>query len=160
MFGVPVTEENRPGEGGEAETCKEEGNLFYKAERFKEAIECYRKGVAISSANTILGQALRVNLCTCLRRIQSGVEEVVRLCGEVLEADEHNTKAYFKRGLARQLLARSTELDDNAKREALAAARRDLKEAARLEPQDRQVRFQLEHVTKELRELPPRADSA
>jgi len=150
-----------PGEAeGEAEVLRSQGNDHFKAQRHEEAAECYRQALrllndsvgAASAPLTPLGQAVRLNLAACLQRLGADPEESVQLCSEVLAADPLSAKAFFRRGLAQRDAARAAA-DAASKRDALVAARRDLREAARLEPSDRQLRAQLDEVADELKAL-------
>lgn len=152
-----------------AAELRERGNQLFRAQRFAEAAETYREAMvqvraaeaevtslrpgSAPGASAELGRAVRLNLATCLVRLQEGLGEAIRLCDEVLEKDPSNMKAVFRRGAARHALAR--ELPDPAQqRTALQAARRDLLAAAKAEPGDREVRVLFEQVTEDLRQMP------
>jgi len=147
----------------EAEEHRRDGNVHFKAQRFEEAIGCYRQALQILQQSlevaadadgwvslTPLGQAVRLNLAACLLRTSADPAEAILLCSDVLSSDVSCAKALFRRGTAQQELARRSA-DAAASREALLAARSDFRKAASLEPTDRQVRAHLEAVTTELR---------
>jgi len=155
-----------------AERLREEGNAFFKAEQLYDAEACYRKALALlgdivaapsapgssavaPSLNAPLSCTLRLNLVACLQRQGTGAvvqEECVRLCDEVISMDPENAKAFFRRGS--MLMDRATAAlagGDVDVVDSLKLARRDLVQAARLQPSDRTIRVLLDQVTTSLR---------
>lgn len=142
-----------------AAAVKETANRFFKDQAFAEAAAAYREALALleSSAESPgaseLGKALRLNLATCLLRLPgASLHEAVTLCDGALEVDAESTKALFVRGSAQRGLAEASS-EQSEKKTHLQSARKDLLQAARLKPQDRQVRQMLEEVTTALKEL-------
>mmetsp|Transcript_125345 Transcript_125345/g.360095 ORF Transcript_125345/g.360095 Transcript_125345/m.360095 type:complete len:343 (+) Transcript_125345:56-1084(+) len=143
-----------------AEEHRAEGNQHFKAQDFELAAASYRQALgvlkdSVEVGDTLpsqLGRAVRLNLAACLQRLGSDPGIVVQLCDEVLAADPRSAKALFRRGAAHRDMAK-TSTDAAAVREALTEARRALREAARLEPTDRQVRTLLDEVTADLKAL-------
>ncbi|CAE7210826.1 TY1B-A [Symbiodinium sp. CCMP2592] len=76
-----------------------------------------------------------MNLAASLLRTGAHIEEVEDLCSEVLARQPSNAKALFRRGCARQILAKR----EGDGRPILQAAKKDLLQAAKLEPQNRQA---------------------
>lgn len=140
-----------------AEELKREGNEHFKAQQSRQAVDSYCQALEVLSTAEVsgtaakaLGQAVRLNLAACLHRL-GDAEEAVRHCDEVLAADSSNAKALYRRAEARRDVAKSLAEGGAAHREALAMARRDLVEAAKVQPGDRLVREKLEEVTEELK---------
>lgn len=139
----------------EAEACRAKGNEHFKAQKHEEAAGCYRQALellrdAAQAAGSNSGSKVRLNLAACLQKLGSEPGEVLQLCSEVLAADSSNVKALFRRGAAQRDLAR-TLTDVSARKDMLMAAKRDLREAARLEPSERQVRAALDEISEELK---------
>eukprot|EP00434_Breviolum_minutum_P031074 symbB.v1.2.027486.t1/scaffold2825.1/size69381/4 len=101
----------------------------------------------------VLQVPVRLNLAAALLRLDDSMEDVIKLCNEVVALDSSNPKAFFRRGLAQQALAERSENP----RPILQAARKDFLCAAKLEPTNRQVRKSLETVSKAL-EAPQKAE--
>jgi len=148
-----------------ASALKERGNELFEAQSFRGAADCYAEALSLLKQQDAKGQAgesealsvpVHLNLVACLLRLGEQLEEAVKLCDAVLTMDAANSKALFRRGSARQALARQGCSSDSseARREQLTAARKDLVQAAKAEPQNRQVRKVLEEVTKELQSMP------
>mmetsp|Transcript_9344 Transcript_9344/g.20807 ORF Transcript_9344/g.20807 Transcript_9344/m.20807 type:complete len:364 (-) Transcript_9344:110-1201(-) len=101
-------------------------------------------------------KAVRLNLATCLVRLSENLGEAVRLCDEALLEDSNNAKALFLRGSAARQLADSVAPSESSqRRELLIAARKDLVQATRLSPGDRQVRALLANTSEALQAMPP-----
>lgn len=142
---------------------RDRGNQFFKDGRTVEAATSYREALCLQRTqeergdqSSALSAAIRLNLATCILRLEGDLQEVVALCDEVLAADCKCAKALFKRGVARQRLAKDMSETPDAK-SVLQAARRDLLEAAKIEPSDRQCRVLLEEVSESLRRFQPKA---
>lgn len=103
-----------------------------------------------------IGQAVRLNLATCLLRICKEFGEVVSLCNEVLTLDPNNVKALYRRGMGHNGLANATS-DTSSRKAALQSARRDLVQAAKASPSDKEIRKMLEQVTSSLQQLQSRS---
>jgi len=142
---------------------RDRGNQLFRDGKTAEAGSSYREALTLQRAKEgpgadipALGKAIRLNLATCLLRLESDHQEVVALCDEVLAADCTCAKALFKRGVARQALAKGISEGAEAKR-VLQAARKDLLQAAKVEPSDRQCRALLDEVTESLRQFQPKS---
>mmetsp|Transcript_55533 Transcript_55533/g.180143 ORF Transcript_55533/g.180143 Transcript_55533/m.180143 type:complete len:324 (+) Transcript_55533:138-1109(+) len=147
----------------EADKLRARGNEHFKAGQNEDAAKCYREALQAlktlpldgpggeAQAALTTAQAVRLNLALCL--VEIGPQEAIQLCDEALEADPECAKALFRRAAASRSIARSASGDAAAEREALSAARRDLLQAAKLEPGDRQIRTSLEEVSGLLKAL-------
>ncbi|CAJ1376950.1 unnamed protein product [Effrenium voratum] len=133
-----------------AAELREKGNTFFQAEQFSDAARCYGEALAkIRSGDAeALEVPVRLNLAAALLQLESidDMAKVVTLCDEVLALDPSNTKAFYRRGIAQQALAQKPD----GSRPMLHAARKDLLQAAKLEPSNRKVRDALQAVTKAL----------
>lgn len=148
-----------------------QGNELFKAQQFQEAAQCYQKAVVLlpwppgpgdkeemdhedeDGLSQPLAISVRLNLVSCYHRLGSQLDEAVRLCSEVLQQQPAHPKALFRRGCA-HLAAAKAAADPEGKREELQNARRDLLQAAKVEPGDRQLRQLLDEVTEALQQLP------
>lgn len=143
-----------------ADKLREQGNQLFKQQSFGEAARCYNEALSllrgskdtdVDAEAASLSQAVRLNLATCFFRLDERLDEGVILCDEVVALESSHTKAIFRRGTLRLRLAQLKPPD--GQRELLQAARKDLLQAARAEPADRQIRDTLEKVSEALRQL-------
>lgn len=161
----------------EAEAFKAQGNEHFRFQRVQQACASYRQALEVLRGEEAasapgdgisqLGQAVRMNLATCLQRLGSEhaeviqlCDEVIRLCDEVLASEPTNAKALFRRATTRKNLAGSLPESSAGRREALVLAMQDLAAAAKSDPADRQVSEKLEEVAAELRAMGVSADEA
>jgi len=140
-----------------AAELREQGNQLFEVGQFADAARCYGEALALLASENpemeVLQVPVRLNLAAALLRLDDSMEDVIKLCNEVVALDSSNTKAFFRRGLAQQALAERSENP----RPILQAARKDFLCAAKLEPTNRQVRKSLETVSKAL-EAPQKAE--
>lgn len=139
------------------------GNQLFKEQRYEDAVGTYREAMLAlrdaaepeSEDVRQLCQALRLNLATCLLRLPTASEslsEVVKLCSSSVEMDADSAKALFLRGSAQRAQSEaSSEVEEQ--KNLLQGARRDLLQAARLKPQDRQIRVILDEITEAVKQL-------
>eukprot|EP00931_Biecheleriopsis_adriatica_P108080 TRINITY_DN82416_c0_g1_i1.p1 TRINITY_DN82416_c0_g1~~TRINITY_DN82416_c0_g1_i1.p1 ORF type:complete len:278 (-),score=78.75 TRINITY_DN82416_c0_g1_i1:1-834(-) len=137
-------------------SLRERGKELFEAQRFADAADCYSEALSNLPEKGDEEEALkiRLNLAACFLRLDDRLEEAVELCDHVLAVDSSNAKALFRRGAARQSLAGKLRAGSEDQRLALQAARKDLVQAAKAEPSNRQVRVVLEEVSKALAVLP------
>ncbi|CAE7517188.1 FKBP70 [Symbiodinium necroappetens] len=91
-------------------SLREKGNKFFEAQQFAAAAECYAEALDKIKADLDSSEDLqipvRLNLAASLLRTGARIEEVEDLCSEVLALQPSNAKALFRRGCARQILAK------------------------------------------------------
>jgi tetratricopeptide (TPR) repeat protein len=158
------------GDQGEAQMrvagqLRERGNELFGKKSFDEAATCYREALDILRQDVIprtdevasLGQAVRLNLSTCYLKLGTNFEAGVSLCDEVLAAQPSHVKAMFRRGCLRYKHSLE-QADSDLRRDLLQSARKDVLQAARAEPGDKQIREQLDEITEALRKLPSLKD--
>ncbi|KAG7968358.1 hypothetical protein I3843_08G150700 [Carya illinoinensis] len=115
-----TTEESFP----DATSEKELGNELFKQKKFKEAIECYSRSIALSP--TAVAYANRAMAYLKIRRFQEAEND----CTEALNLDDRYIKAYSRRATARKELGKYKECFEDAEF------------ALRLEPQNQEVKKQ------------------
>eukprot|EP00927_Polykrikos_kofoidii_P054445 TRINITY_DN48858_c0_g1_i1.p1 TRINITY_DN48858_c0_g1~~TRINITY_DN48858_c0_g1_i1.p1 ORF type:complete len:292 (-),score=47.92 TRINITY_DN48858_c0_g1_i1:21-896(-) len=146
-----------------AMTRRETGNALYKEQQFFEAAALYRealihvrRGESASGSSSeqwqTTGTAVRLNLACCLAKLGTEFEEAVLVCDEVLASEPNNAKALFRRGAALYAGTQASIGTTSDQRGALSAARRDLLQARKLAPSERQIRTLLAEVTEALRD--------
>lgn len=113
---------------------KEKGNRLFKDGRYDEAIESYGIGIECDPQNPVL-YANRA--MAFLRKNMLGVAE--EDCNQALQWDPTYVKAYHRRGLAREGLAKK------------ALALEDFRKVLSLEPNNREARQHLTKLEKELK---------
>ncbi|TYJ11782.1 hypothetical protein E1A91_A11G300000v1 [Gossypium mustelinum] len=91
-----VTEENMP----DAASEKELGNEYFKQKKFKEAIDCYSRSIALSP--TAVAYANRAMAYLKIRKFQEAEDD----CTEALNLDDRYIKAYSRRATARKELGK------------------------------------------------------
>ncbi|XP_044498112.1 RNA polymerase II-associated protein 3-like isoform X2 [Mangifera indica] len=119
-----MTEESLP----DATSEKELGNEYFKQKKFKEAIDCYSRSIALSP--TAVAYANRAMAFLKIKRFQEAEDD----CTEALNLDDHYIKAYSRRATARKELGKLKESIE------------DSELALRLEPQNQEVKKQYAEV--------------
>ncbi|MBA0687450.1 hypothetical protein Goari_014988, partial [Gossypium aridum] len=99
-----VTEENMP----DAASEKELGNEYFKQKKFKEAIDCYSRSIALSP--TAVAYANRAMAYLKIRKFQEAEDD----CSEALNLDDRYIKAYSRRATARKELGKLKESIEDA----------------------------------------------
>ncbi|GMP63739.1 hypothetical protein CsSME_00025312 [Camellia sinensis var. sinensis] len=99
-----MTEESSP----DAASEKELGNEFFKQKKFKEAIDCYSRSIALSP--TAVAYANRGMAYLKIRRFQEAEDD----CTEALNLDDRYIKAYSRRSTARKELGKLKESMEDA----------------------------------------------
>lgn len=126
----------------QAEGYKVAGNARFKEGDLEAALECYEQTLQALSDGNIDNASMRcavaLNQSLCLLKLGRHKDAEER-ASAALAANPASGKASFRRGLARLGLG------------DLAGAVEDLQKAARLEPNDREVRQQLEEAKKAAR---------
>ncbi|XP_059438126.1 uncharacterized protein LOC132170971 isoform X1 [Corylus avellana] len=115
-----MTEESFP----DATSEKELGNEYFKQKKFKEAIECYSRSIALSP--TAVAYANRAMAYLKIKRIQEAEDD----CTEALNLDDRYIKAYSRRATARKELGKYKECFEDAEF------------ALRLEPHNQEIKKQ------------------
>ncbi|XP_022745737.1 RNA polymerase II-associated protein 3 isoform X13 [Durio zibethinus] len=115
-----VTEENMP----DAASEKELGNDYFKKKKFKEAIDCYSRSIALSP--TAVAYANRAMAYLKIKKFQEAEDD----CTEALNLDDRYIKAYSRRATARKELGKLKE------------SMEDVEFALRLEPNNQEIRKQ------------------
>ncbi|KAJ4957225.1 hypothetical protein NE237_014008 [Protea cynaroides] len=115
-----LAEENPP----DAASEKELGNEYFKQKKFKEAIDCYSRSIALSP--TAVAFANRAMACLKVKRF----EEAENDCSEALNLDDRYVKAYSRRATARKELGK------------FKASMEDSEFALRLEPHNQELKKQ------------------
>nr|XP_009767339.1 PREDICTED: RNA polymerase II-associated protein 3 isoform X6 [Nicotiana sylvestris] len=112
----------------DANSEKELGNEFFKQKKFKEAIDCYSRSIALSP--TAVAYANRAMAYLKLKRFQEAEND----CTEALNLDDRYIKAYSRRSTARKELGKLKESIEDAEF------------ASRLEPQNQEIKKQYGEV--------------
>nr|XP_043613591.1 RNA polymerase II-associated protein 3 [Erigeron canadensis] len=108
----------------DANSEKELGNEFFKQRKYKEAVDCYSKSIALSP--TAVAYANRAMAYLKLKRFQEAEDD----CTEALNLDDRYIKAYSRRSTARKELGKLKDSKDDA----------DF--ALRLEPHNKEIKMQ------------------
>ncbi|XP_076950837.1 uncharacterized protein LOC143623933 [Bidens hawaiensis] len=108
----------------DANSEKELGNEFFKQRKYKEAVECYSRSLALSP--TAVAYANRAMAYLKLKRFQEAEDD----CTEALNLDDRYIKAYSRRSTARKELGR------------LKDSKEDADFALRLEPNNQEIKKQ------------------
>ncbi|XP_038890655.1 RNA polymerase II-associated protein 3 isoform X3 [Benincasa hispida] len=108
----------------DAASEKEQGNEYFKQKKFKEAIDCYSRSIALSP--TAVAFANRAMAYLKIRRYQEAEDD----CTEALNLDDRYIKAYSRRATARKELGKAKE------------ALEDADFAQRLEPHNQEIKKQ------------------
>ncbi|EXB56846.1 RNA polymerase II-associated protein 3 [Morus notabilis] len=111
----------------DAASEKELGNEYFKQKKFKEAIDCYSRSIALSS--TAVAYANRAMAYLKLKR-QVLFQEAEGDCTEALNMDDRYIKAYSRRATARKELGKLKECIEDAEF------------ALRLEPNNQEIKKQ------------------
>ncbi|XP_021623606.1 RNA polymerase II-associated protein 3 isoform X3 [Manihot esculenta] len=112
----------------DATSEKELGNEYFKQKKFKEAIECYSRSIALSP--TAVAYANRAMAYLKIRKFQEAEND----CTEALNLDDRYIKAYSRRATARKELGRFKESIE------------DSEFALRLEPNNQEIKKQYTEV--------------
>lgn len=125
-----------------AQSLKNQGNQLHGQGKFKEAIEKYYRAKETSSRLPTseaakLRLACSLNLMSCYLKIGE-FDKTVAEGTEVLERDENNLKALYRRGQAYRELGK------------LRLAFSDMSKAAKVDPNDEQVKDVLQQIEDEL----------
>ncbi|XP_009611910.1 uncharacterized protein [Nicotiana tomentosiformis] len=112
----------------DANSEKELGNEFFKQKKFKEAIICYSRSIALSP--TAVAYANRAMAYLKIKRFQEAEND----CTEALNLDDRYIKAYSRRSTARKELGKLKESIEDAEF------------ASRLEPQNQEIKKQYGEV--------------
>ncbi|XP_071740390.1 uncharacterized protein [Rutidosis leptorrhynchoides] len=108
----------------DANSEKELGNEFFKKRKYKEAVDCYSRSLALSP--TAVAYANRAMAYLKLKRFQEAEDD----CTEALNLDDRYIKAYSRRSTARKELGKLKDSKDDA----------DF--ALRLEPHNQEIKKQ------------------
>ncbi|XP_062081839.1 uncharacterized protein LOC133788386 isoform X2 [Humulus lupulus] len=108
----------------DAASEKESGNEYFKQKKFKEAIDCYSRSIALSP--TAVAYANRAMAYLKVKRFQDAEDD----CSEALNMDDRYIKAYSRRATARKELGKLKECLEDAEF------------ALRLEPQNQEIKKQ------------------
>lgn len=120
ISGSLVNEESTP----DAASEKELGNDYFKQKKFKEAVDCYSRSIALSPS--AVAYANRAMAYIKIRRFQDAEND----CTEALNLDDRYIKAYSRRATARKELGKLKESIE------------DSEFALRLEPQNQEIKKQ------------------
>lgn len=112
----------------DAASEKELGNEYYKQKKYKQAIECYSRSIALSP--TAVAFANRAMAYIKIKKF----EEAENDCTEALNLDDRYIKAYSRRATARKELGK------------LKASMEDADFAVRLDPNNQELRKQFTEV--------------
>ncbi|KAJ7977859.1 RNA polymerase II-associated protein 3 [Quillaja saponaria] len=108
----------------DAASEKELGNEYFKQKKFKEAVDCYSRSIALSPS--AVAYANRAMAYLKLRRYQEAEDD----CTEAVNLDDRYIKAYSRRATARKELKK------------LKQSVEDAEFALRLEPNNQEVKKQ------------------
>ncbi|KAL5565905.1 hypothetical protein UlMin_029069 [Ulmus minor] len=108
----------------DAASEKELGNEYFKKKKFKEAVDCYSRSIALSP--TAVAYANRAMAYLKIKRFQEAEDD----CTEALNMDDRYIKAYSRRATARKELGKLKE------------SMEDAEFALRLEPQNQELKKQ------------------
>ncbi|XP_057813142.2 uncharacterized protein LOC131027166 isoform X1 [Cryptomeria japonica] len=103
---------------------KEQGNEYFKAKKYAQAIDCYSRSIVLYP--TAVAFANRAMAYIKIKRF----EEAEYDCNEAINLDDRYVKAYSRRGTARRELG------------SLLGAREDFEFALRLEPENKELKKQ------------------
>ncbi|XP_050225389.1 uncharacterized protein LOC126674896 isoform X2 [Mercurialis annua] len=112
----------------DATSEKELGNEYFKQKKFKEAIDCYSRSIALSP--TAVTYANRAMAYLKIRKFQAAEDD----CTEALNLDDRYIKAYSRRATARKELGKFKKSIE------------DSEFALRLEPNNQEVKKQYADV--------------
>ncbi|XP_011023787.1 PREDICTED: RNA polymerase II-associated protein 3 isoform X3 [Populus euphratica] len=112
----------------DATTEKELGNEYFKQKKYKEAIECYSRSIALSP--TAVAYANRAMAYLKIKRFPEAEDD----CTEALNLDDRYIKAYSRRATARKELGKLKESIE------------DSEFALKLEPNNQEIKKQYAEV--------------
>ncbi|RDB20499.1 Tetratricopeptide repeat protein 4 [Hypsizygus marmoreus] len=94
-----------------AENFKEQGNEYFKGNRYREALGFYTQGIDAHPTDVVLQEALLCNRAACNLELKN-FGSVLRDCSKALILNQHSSKAYYRSALALLLLERVDEALD------------------------------------------------
>lgn len=129
---------------------KEEGNALFKVGKYAKASKRYEKGAKLIEYDSSFSEeekkqskALKVtcnlNNAACKLKLKD-YKEVVKLCTKVLEAENRNVKALYRRA---QAYIQTADLD---------LAELDIKKALEIDPDNRDVKLEYRALKEKMRE--------
>jgi len=124
---------------------KDHGTELYKQKCYAEAIQAWKKALDIMPSGKD-GNLSRLTLSLHLNLAQASLttqdyDEAISQASSALVVDEENSKALYRRGLARDALGQ------------VQAAARDMMRAARAEPRNAEIRKKYEEFKKKAQDL-------
>lgn len=137
---------------------KEKGNESFKKKNLTEAIAAYREGLCFlehsdqwseqqQTQKASVEVSLRLNLSNCYLKTGEFAQAIDE-ASQALKLDEGNSKAWYRRGVARAAFG------------LLEEARTDLASAARLDPKNVEIRNELKKCKEKLEEVRKKEKSA
>ncbi|GAV50140.1 hypothetical protein ZYGR_0S02740 [Zygosaccharomyces rouxii] len=97
-----------------AENFKNQANDLYKAKRFKEAREVYKKGIEIKCNDDKVNESLFANLAACELEIKN-FRRCINLCQKALQFNPKNMKCYYRIAKAFYQLNKLDEAKESVK---------------------------------------------
>lgn len=130
---------------------KEKGNESFKKKNLAEAVAAYREGLCYlehsdqwseqqQTQKASVEVSLRLNLSNCYLKTGEFAQAIDE-ASQALKLDEGNSKAWYRRGVARAAFG------------LLEEARSDLASAARLDPKNLEIRNELKKCKEKLEEV-------
>lgn len=95
-----------------AENFKNQGNDLYKAKRFKDAREIYKKGLSVKCGVAKIDESLYSNIAACELELKN-FRSCINCCREALSLNPKNIKCYYRMGKAFFKLDRFDEARDS-----------------------------------------------
>ena len=95
-----------------AENFKNQGNELYKAKRFKDAREIYKKGLSVKCGVAKIDESLYANIAACELELKN-FRSCINCCREALSLNPKNIKCYYRMGKAFFKLNRLDEARDS-----------------------------------------------
>ncbi|CAE8609544.1 unnamed protein product, partial [Polarella glacialis] len=129
---------------------KERAAGLYKQQKFEEARDAWLEALEVIPAKTAIELkrqrlSLHLNLAQVYLQLKA-YEDVVTHASHAILLDQDNPKAYYRRGLGQESLGQ------------LKAAATDMKQAARLEPRNADIRKKYEELKKRVLEQEQQKD--
>ena len=151
----------------QAERHKLKGNEYFKEQRYAQAVRMYTEAIeVVQSAQGVASLAQHaagdeIVKSSLLNRAASNLKldkpsETNTDCDKVLELDPGSVKALFRKG---QALSQMSENAGDLKSGLLKEAKETLRKAARIEPNNKQVRAAFYEVMAKMEESPTKASS-
>ncbi|KAF8916784.1 hypothetical protein CPB85DRAFT_1431759 [Mucidula mucida] len=98
-----------------AENFKDQGNVYFRGKRYREALNFYTQGVDAKPTDASLLEALLCNRAACNLELQN-YGSVLRDCSRVLASNPKSAKAYYRSANALLKLSRIDEALDCCRR--------------------------------------------